>query len=74
MLAQEQGDAAPESLAATRFLLARSLVAAPRDANTTTRRAQARALAEAALAAERLVPGHAAQVAAISAWLAALAR
>ena len=57
-----------------RMVQARSLAAAPRDAATKTRREQAHALAEAALAAERLVPGHAAQIATITGWMRTLAK
>ncbi|HEY0138008.1 MAG TPA: hypothetical protein VGB85_28175, partial [Nannocystis sp.] len=72
--AQEQAGVAPGILAATRFVLARSLVADPRCPDAEARRSQARTLAETALAAERLVPGHTAQVDAISAWLRAQAQ
>ena len=74
LLAQEQAGGSPEGLAATRFLLARSLMAAPRHADTKTRRAQARALAEAALTAARLAPAQAALAEAVSVWLRAQAR
>ena len=72
--AQEQAGVAPGTLAATRFVLAKSLVADPTGTDADTRRAQARALAETALAAELLVPGHVAEVEAISAWLRAQGR
>ena len=66
--AQEQVGASSEALAATRFLLARTLVAG-RHTDAGPRRQRARALAESALAAERLTPTHRAQVDAITAWL-----
>ena len=74
LLAQEQAGGSSDGLAATRFLLARSLIAAPRGADTKTRRAQAKALAEAALTAARLAPAQAALADAVSVWLRAQAR
>ena len=71
LLAQEQAGGASGGLAATYFLLARSLAAAPRDADTRTRRAEAQALAEAALAAASLAPGEVALADAVTAWLRA---
>ncbi|MBL8969579.1 MAG: serine/threonine protein kinase [Myxococcales bacterium] len=76
--AQEQVAASPETLAPTRFLLARTIVAPrpplpgvaePGPIEAAARRQHARALAESALASERLAPGHRAQVDEISAWL-----
>ena len=76
--AQEQIAASPETLAPTRFLLARTLIGPrlplpgqpePTPQDTAARRQHARALAESALASERLAPGHRAQVDAITAWL-----
>ena len=76
--AQEQSAASPDTLAPTRFLLARTLIAPrprspdeppPSPQQLTARRQQARALAESALAAERLAPGHRPKVDEISAWL-----
>ncbi|MBK7825421.1 serine/threonine-protein kinase [Nannocystis sp.] len=75
--AQEQAAASPDTLAPTRFLLARTLIAPrprspdepPSPQQLTARRQQARALAESALASERLTPGHRPQVDEISAWL-----
>ncbi len=74
--AQEQAATAPEILAETRFLLARTMVdtrrlsgAKPSPQAATERRQHARALAESALASERLTPGRRAQVDTISAWL-----
>jgi serine/threonine protein kinase/tetratricopeptide (TPR) repeat protein len=72
--AQEQAGVTPGNLAATRFVLARSLVADLRGPDADARRARARTLAETALADERLMPGHAAQVEAIAAWLRAQGR
>ena len=74
--AQEQAPTAPKTLAPTRFLLARTMIdprhlasAEPSPQATADRRRHALALAESALAAERLTPGHRAQVQEISTWL-----
>ena len=69
LVAQEDQQPPAETLSATYFLLARAL-AAPRGGDPTRRR-RARSLAERALAAERVVPDHEAQAAAISSWLRA---
>jgi len=67
--AQEEQQPPPTTLSTTYFLLARAL--ARGRGVEATRRQRARSLAERALAAERVVPGHDAAVAAISTWLRA---
>ncbi len=72
--AQEEAAAAPGALAPTRFLLARVLAAGGPGPDAAARRQRARTLAESALEAERLTPGHAPQVAELTAWLRARPR